>query len=822
MKCRKILAAAAAVSVALTSVLCEPCRDVMTGVVSAAASQSEMYIYRPDDVQLQYTISSGEAVVHAISSLSMTEEFVIPSELNGCPVTTIAEDCTVTMEYLEGLVIPESVERILSKQFILYRGDEYRWVRIENPDMYIPEVPYVFGQKLTVLGKSGSTAERYCFMNTMDGIRFKDYEKNVTFGPLTGVITDSGVTITGCDKSAVNVVIPDEINGVPVTAIGTYAFADCTAMESVYIPDTVTEIGDITFSYCTSLTDVRLPEGLKTLPSGCFQHCKALTEINLPDSITTVGSAFYDCSALESVDFPDNVTSVGGGVFNNTPFKENNTDENGLFIVKGCLLDAAAYTGEELVVPDGVRCIADSAFSGSETLKTVVIPDCVEIIGEYAFRGCEALTSVTLPDTLTEIREGTFERCTSLASVDIPSGLKMIDAYGFNDCWKLGNVSFPDTLTEIGYGAFMGCASLTEITLPGSLISAGNAFTNCTGLKKAVLSDGIKEVGYGSFSGCTSLEELVLPADLETVGTGAFNKCTSLTEVALPETVQTIGGSAFGNCTSLAEVTIPEKNGMDISRTSFLGTPWYEAFSEGKELVIINDILVDGTKCTGDVVVPDGVAAIGSEAFKYSEVTSVTVPDSIQRFGSSCFYGCKNLTEFTIPEGVTEIALGMFYCCAGLKNVDIPETITAIRRAAFEFCDSLTEFTVPKNVEIVEMAFEYCDHLKKITFENPDCFILGDSENFFLMPQNTTVCGYAESTAYCYAFSTRREFEFLTIPGDVNADTKANVADAVCVQLWLLGDRSVTLRDWKGADLNGDGVLDIFDLIAMRQMLVNG
>jgi hypothetical protein len=374
----------------------------------------------------------------------------------------------------------------------------------------------------------------------------------------------------------------------------------------------------------------------------------------------------------------------------------------------------------------------------------------------------------------------------------------MIDAYAFNDCWKLGNVTFPDTLTEIGYRAFMDCASLTEITLPGSLISAGNAFTNCTGLKKAVLSDGIKEVGYGSFSGCTSLEELVLP-----------------------ETVQTIGGSAFGNCTSLAEVTIPEKNGMDISRTSFWGTPWYEAFSEGKELVIINDILVDGTKCTGDVVVPDGVAAIGGEAFKGSEVTSITVPDSVQRFGGYCFYSCKNLTEFTIPDGVTEIARGMFYVCSSLKKVDIPESVTAIRNGAFEFCESLTEVTVPKNVNTVEMAFDYCDKLKKITFENPDCLILGDGENFLLMPQDTTVCGYAESTAYYYAYSSRRGFEFLTIPGDVNADTKVNVADAVCVQKWLLGDASIELRDWKGADLNGDGVLDIFDLIAMRQALLD-
>ena len=112
----------------------------LTADVSAASAQSEMFVYRPDEVQLQYTISNGEAVIHSILALSMTEEFVIPSELKGCPVTTIAEDCTVSMDNIKGLVIPESVERLLSAQFILYSGyDNNRWVRIENADVILPE-----------------------------------------------------------------------------------------------------------------------------------------------------------------------------------------------------------------------------------------------------------------------------------------------------------------------------------------------------------------------------------------------------------------------------------------------------------------------------------------------------------------------------------------------------------------------------------------------------------------------------------------------------------------------------------------------------------
>ena len=227
----------------------------------------------------------------------------------------------------------------------------------------------------------------------LNNIHFKDYEKIVHSGPLEGVICDGKVTVTSCSKDAAEVVIPEEIDGYPVTAIAIYAFADCISMTSVYIPDSVTEIGDIAFSYCKSLTDVRLPEGLTTLPSGCFNNCTALAEISLPDSITTVNPAFYGCSLLEKVDFPDNVTSVGSGAFDGTPFKENNTGEDGLFIVKGCLIDGKAYDKEELVIPEGVRCIAEDAFRGNAVLKNVTVPDSVVNIVEGAFKNCTDVSS---------------------------------------------------------------------------------------------------------------------------------------------------------------------------------------------------------------------------------------------------------------------------------------------------------------------------------------------------------------------------------------------------------------------------------------------
>ncbi|HBB71779.1 MAG TPA: hypothetical protein DCZ71_04140, partial [Ruminococcus sp.] len=56
--------------------------------------------------------------------------------------------------------------------------------------------------------------------------------------------------------------------------------------------------------------------------------------------------------------------------------------------------------------------------------------------------------------------------------------------------------------------------------------------------------------------------------------------------------------------------------------------------------------------------------------------------------------------------------------------------------------------------------------------------------------------------------------------GDANGDGVFGIADAVTVQKWLLGDNSAEVADWKAADLNGNGRLDVFDFTLMRRKLL--
>ena len=123
---------------------------------------------------------------------------------------------------------------------------------------------------------------------------------------------DNGTaTITKYKGAGGAVEIPATLGGYPVKAMGMHAFAECTSLKSVSMPESMTSIGNGAFAGCTGLESVELPAGLKSIGENVFYSCTSLTSVVIPDKVTSIGSlAFFGCLKLESITVPAGITTL--------------------------------------------------------------------------------------------------------------------------------------------------------------------------------------------------------------------------------------------------------------------------------------------------------------------------------------------------------------------------------------------------------------------------------------------------------------------------------------------------------------------------------
>lgn len=132
---------------------------------------------------------------------------------------------------------------------------------------------------------------------------------NITFDMSTGTITD-------CDESVTEAVIPDTIGGVLVEEVGIRAFGSCINLRSVELPDSVTVIEAFAYDNCGSLNSVKMPKNLEKIESWAFWGCGNLSSIEIPDKTREIGEeAFQNCAGLDSIEIPASVISIGNSAF---------------------------------------------------------------------------------------------------------------------------------------------------------------------------------------------------------------------------------------------------------------------------------------------------------------------------------------------------------------------------------------------------------------------------------------------------------------------------------------------------------------------------
>ncbi len=271
------------------------------------------------------------------------------------------------------------------------------------------------------------------------------------------VYDDDTVEVTGYKGTDKDLVIPSEIEGLPVTSIGEEAFSYCDELTSITIPNTVINIGDGAFMGCTSLTSMTIPKGVTEIGKGVLSGCEGLTSVSIPEGVEHIGESAFDyCSSLET-----------------------------------------------LTLPKSLKSIDDLAFFGCATLKSITIPEGVERIGEAAFQSCSSLESVILPKSLTELGEWAFLECSKLQSVTIPEGVECVGEMTFAGCSNLQSIIIPEGVTSIGESAFYGCAELKNVTIPDGVTSIGEgAFEECSSLETVEIPSTVTDIGTDAFASC--------------------------------------------------------------------------------------------------------------------------------------------------------------------------------------------------------------------------------------------------------------------------------------------------------------------------------
>ncbi len=480
-----------------------------------------------------------------------------------------------------------------------------------------------------------------------------------------------------------------------VTQIGESAFANCSGLMQVSIPNTVETIESGAFTSCTGLTTVILSASVETVGHNVFSGCTGLTTViflgSLPTSLGT--GMFTDCSMLANIYVPASAVDA----YKNAAELSGYAD-----MISAGYIDAGngwTLDSDYKLIIKSDSGMADWCSNGSTRnssyVKTVKIQSGVTAVSAYAFNNCQALNSVSIPDSVTGIGAWAFGSCYDLTAISIPDAVTGIGAYAFTGCNHLENVSFGSMsrLETIGEGAFAGCFQLSGISLPASVTDIGNCvFMNCSDLTDISIGSLVETIGSSAFEGCTALQSVTFSSATppSSIGINIFNNCNLL------ESIRVLAGSVGAYQQALGSYAWLVSDGPNIAS----GADW--VLNSVGRLTIksdggMADWIQNGTDYHGDVTaleIQSEVTAIGDYAFSgCSQLTAISIPDTVMGIGNYAFSGCSQLTSISIPDMVAGIGSNAFNGCSSLTGISIGSFVEMIGDHAFGGCTVLFSVT---------------------------------------------------------------------------------------------------------------------------------
>lgn len=587
----------------------------------------------------------------------------------------------------------------------------------------------------------------------------------------------------------------------------------------------------------STATEITLGSCATEIDSGAFAYCSGITEIEIPDSVTRIGNssstvncynicgAFQGCQSLSSVTIGSGITQIGSNTFSgctniinlrinaSTPpyLGECPYDTfRGSYLIYvpqesydsyvsgsswGYYSSRIAYDGIEYQLRyfdnDNVP-IAISLCTNDGSLNSVNVPsgavsvelgNCITSIGNTVFRDYNSLRYTDLPSGITHIGAGAFANAGSFSSLTIPSGATYVGGGAFrNDTIGILNyntnledtryvsgifsgstidtVNIGDNVTYLPSTMFSG-SSINTITVPSGVTEIGNYIFKNSHISSITYS-AIDASGYSAnylfenaeIKRMNSYTDGVIniPDSMKYIKAGSFRNTSGYTEINFPNTVETINAYAFENCNTFSSVTL-SSGVTTIGRDAFKNTS-VKTFN-----------IIGNSATTFD---------LGSLAT--SSLTDIHIDNAsgfvVNNYDSCFMQGNKNNVEkLYLGSGVTSVVNRMCGEWSKLKDLTLSEGLQTIGDMAFyRAFDSTVKpnITIPNSVtSIGASAFSY-SNISEMQLPNS---LSGISSNTFYSSTITNVnLPSTLKTIGDYAFYYCSNLEIdLTIPNGVTS-----------------------------------------------------
>ena len=349
-------------------------------------------------------------------------------------------------------------------------------------------------------------------------------------------------------SSITSITIPES-----VTKIGADAFAGTKLTQ---IEKGVAYVANWAVDCNPEATKATVKDGTVGIAQGAFADCAALTSVSLPDSLKNINEeAFTGCTELLKKE--NGVVYIDKWVITATATRIDAEDPNNRETQVALRADTVGF--------------AAGAFKEAEPTTPIILPNGIKVINDWAFYSAKKVPGVVLSNSVERIGFHAFYDCTGLRTLGVNEKLKSVDACAFKNCTELVvvitdvkawlNISFNGTASYPNHFGMLYIVDnygnpVTQITVPTGTKEIGESvFENAALVTKITLPESVTSIGAAAFSGCASLTDITVPGGITKIADQAFYGCTALANVTVPKSVQSILAKAFYGCSNLTSIT---------------------------------------------------------------------------------------------------------------------------------------------------------------------------------------------------------------------------------------------------------------------------